>query len=99
MSMGTQLTLNSKENIVRELSSTLLKQNFNKYLTKLKLKTCCNSLDNLSQNLIYEQLFNKFTNVLFIKTPNKNIFIYLFISLFLSLSLHEKEGGDRNGVE
>ena len=29
---------------------------------------------------IYEQLFNKFTNVLFIKTPNKNIFISLSLS-------------------
>ena len=35
---------------------------------------------------IYEQLFNKFTNVLYIKTPNKNIFISLSLSLSLSLS-------------
>ena len=38
---------------------------------------------------IYEQLFNKFTNVLYIKTPNKNIFISL--SLSLSLSRERKE--------
>ena len=38
---------------------------------------------------IYEQLFNKFTNVLYIKTPNKNIFISL--SLSLSLSSERKE--------
>ena len=36
---------------------------------------------------IYEQLFNKFINVLFIKTPNKNIFVYLS----LSLSMERKE--------
>ena len=44
---------------------------------------------------IYEQLFNKFTNVLYIKTPNKNI----FISLSLSLSFQRKEGRDWNGVK
>jgi len=82
MSMGTQLTLNSKDNLVRELLSTLLKHNFHKYLTKLNLRSCCINLNNLSRNLIYEQLFNKFTNVLFIKTPNKNIFISLSLSLW-----------------
>ena len=40
---------------------------------------------------IYEQLFNKFTNVLYIKTPNKNI----FISLSLSLSLSPGKGRKR----
>ena len=40
---------------------------------------------------IYEQLFNKFTNVLYIKTPNKNIFISLSLSLSLSLSSERKE--------
>ena len=91
--MGTQLTLNSKDNLVRELLSTFLKHNFHKYLTKLKLRSCCINLDNLSRNLIYEQLFNKFTNVLFIKTSNKNIFIYL------SMCVCGTEGGDRNGVK
>ena len=40
---------------------------------------------------IYEQLFNKFINVLYIKTPNKNI----FISLSLSLSLSPGKGRKR----
>ena len=39
---------------------------------------------------IYEQLFNKFTNVLFIKTPNKNIFISLSLSLSLSMETNEE---------